>query len=95
MSDAFRGWLSGLRDARAKARIASRIRSATLGNFGDVEPVGDGVYEMRIHHGPGYRLYYLRRGAALYLLLIGGDKASQSRDIQKAKVMASDLDRIS
>nr|WP_246688325.1 type II toxin-antitoxin system RelE/ParE family toxin [Methylobacterium sp. WL120] len=66
-----------------------------MGDFGDVEPVGDGVDEMRIHHGPGYRLYYLHRGAALYLLLIGGDKASQSRDIQKAKVMAGDLDRIS
>ncbi|WP_375454105.1 type II toxin-antitoxin system RelE/ParE family toxin [uncultured Methylobacterium sp.] len=56
LSDVFRRWLGGLRDARAKARIAARIRSATLGHFGDAEPLGDGVYEMRIHHGPGYRI---------------------------------------
>lgn len=93
LSDVFRRWLGGLRDARAKARIAARIRSATLGHFGDADPLGDGVYEMRIHHGPGYRIYYVRRGAATYLLLLGGDKSSQSRDIQKAKAMAGDLDR--
>ncbi|NEU14072.1 type II toxin-antitoxin system RelE/ParE family toxin [Methylobacterium sp. BTF04] len=93
LSDQFRRWLHGLRDARAKARVTARLRAATLGHFGDVEPVGDGVFEMRIHTGPGYRLYYTRRGEAVYLLLIGGDKSSQSRDIQKARQMAIDLDR--
>jgi putative addiction module killer protein len=93
VSDVFRRWLGGLRDQRAKARIAARIRAATFGNFGDVEPVGDGIFEMRIHDGPGYRLYYVRRGEAIYLLLVGGDKSSQSRDIRKAKAMAADLDR--
>lgn len=93
LSDVFRRWLGGLRDQRAKARIAARIRSAGFGHFGDAAPVGNGVFEMRIHHGPGYRLYYVRRAEAIYLLLIGGDKSSQDRDIQKAKAMAADLDR--
>ena len=92
LSDVFRRWLRELPDARAKARITARIRSAGAGHFGDVKPVGDGVYEMRVAYGPGYRLYYVRRGEVTYLLLIGGDKSSQSRDILKAKGMAADLD---
>jgi putative addiction module killer protein len=91
LSDVFRRWLRALPDARAKARITARIRAAGEGNFGDVKPVGDGLYEMRIAYGPGYRLYYVRRGEVTYLLLIGGDKSSQSRDILKAKDMAADL----
>ncbi|MCJ2092605.1 type II toxin-antitoxin system RelE/ParE family toxin [Methylobacterium sp. J-072] len=94
LSDSFRRWLADLRDHRAKARIAARIRAAGLGNFGDVKPVGDGVFEMRIAYGPGYRLYYVRRGEVTYLLLNGGEKSSQDRDIQKAKVLAKHLDGI-
>jgi len=87
----FDAWLSALRDPIAKARIALRIRSAEHGNFGDCEPVGDGVSEMRIHVGAGYRAYYTRRGGVLYLLLCGGDKASQKRDIQRAKAILKKL----
>ncbi|BCS57987.1 hypothetical protein ADLECEL_18720 [Adlercreutzia equolifaciens subsp. celatus] len=79
-------WLKRLKDAEARARILVRIRRLSLTeNFGDVKPVGDCVYEMRVEHGPGYRLYYARRDNALVLLLIGGDKSSQQRDIAKAK----------
>lgn len=82
----FAKWLKRLKDAEARARILVRIRRLSLTeNFGDARPVGDGVYEMRVEHGPGYRLYYARRDNALVLLLIGGDKSSQQRDITKAK----------
>ncbi|GJE17610.1 type II toxin-antitoxin system RelE/ParE family toxin [Methylobacterium marchantiae] len=93
LSDRFKVWLKGLRDERAKARIAARLRSASYDNFGDTRSVGSGVFEMRIHYGPGYRIYYARRGETVYLLLKGGDKASQSRDIQDAITMLSMLDR--
>lgn len=81
----FDAWLKALRDGVAKARIITRIRSAETGNFGDCEPVGAGISEMRIHVGPGYRLYYCRRGDVVYLLLCGGDKSSQKKDITLAK----------
>jgi putative addiction module killer protein len=68
-----------------------RLDRAIKGNFGDCEPVGEGVSEMRIHYGPGYRVYFARRGALLYLLLIGGDKGSQKRDIKRAIEMARTL----
>lgn len=77
----FDAWLKALRDPVAKGRVIARIRSAGAGNFGDCRPVGEGVSEMRIHVGPGYRLYYCRRDEAVYLLLCGGDKSSQQRDI--------------
>ena len=80
----FDAWLKALRDPVAKGRVIARIRSAEAGNFGDCRPVGGGVSEMRIHVGPGYRLYYCRRGEAVYLLLCGGDKSSQQRDIGQA-----------
>lgn len=83
----FDAWLKALRDPIGKARIISRIRSAEQGNFGDCEPVGDGVWEMRIHCGPGYRVYYSRRGQVVYLLLCGGSKSTQSRDIKQAKAL--------
>ncbi len=83
----FDAWLKALRDPIGKARIISRIRSAEQGNFGDCEPAGDGVSEMRIHCGPGYRVYYSRRGKMLYLLLCGGNKSTQSRDIKQAKAL--------
>jgi putative addiction module killer protein len=77
---------------KGKARIIARIRSAEHGNFGDCEPVGEGVSEMRIHTGPGYRVYYSRRGKIVYLLLSGGDKSSQKRDIKRAKAIKQNLD---
>lgn len=87
----FAGWLQRLRDLKGKARILSRLDSAALGNFGDCEPVGEGVSEMRIHFGPGYRVYYKRRRTEVYLLLIGGDKSTQKRDIKLALEMARQL----
>ncbi|MFM9983556.1 MAG: type II toxin-antitoxin system RelE/ParE family toxin [Burkholderiales bacterium] len=89
----FDAWLSGLKDKIGRARIALRIRSAEHGNFGDCEPVGDGVSEMRIHVGPGYRAYFTRREKVVYLLLLGGDKSSQKRDIKRALEMARALDK--
>jgi len=91
-SDAFHKWLSKLKDAKGKARIVARIRSAELGNLGDIKSVGDGISEMRIHYGPGYRVYFTRRGRLLILLLIGGDKSSQKRDIKKAKALLDTLE---
>jgi len=92
-SDEFDAWLAGLRDKVGRARIAQRIRSAEVGNFGDCEPVGEGVSEMRIHVGPGYRLYFMQSGAVLYLLLLGGEKSGQRRDIKSALKMARELKR--
>ena len=92
-SDEFDAWLAALKDKVGRARIALRIRSAEHGNFGDCEPVGEGISEMRIHFGPGYRVYFTRRGEVLYLLLLGGDKSSQKRDIKRAIEMARALDK--
>lgn len=92
-TDVFKDWLFSLRDQRAKARILARIRSAEFGNLGDCSPVGDGVSEMRIHYGPGYRLYFKRTGEVVYLLLIGGDKSDQKRDIATALKMAKSLQK--
>lgn len=91
--DEFDSWLAELKDKLGRARIVHRIRSAEHGNFGDCEPVGDGVSEMRIHFGPGYRVYFTRRGEVIYLLLLGGDKSSQKRDIKRAIEMARALDK--
>jgi putative addiction module killer protein len=90
-SSVFQAWLTALADQRARAMVLRRIASASLGNFGDCAPVGEGVSEMRIHHGPGYRLYFVRHGQAVYVLLCGGDKGSQRKDIERAKAMARDL----
>ncbi|MGJ8530345.1 type II toxin-antitoxin system RelE/ParE family toxin [Maritalea sp.] len=86
----FDQWLRALKDERARARILTRIRAAEMGNFGDCKPVGQGVSEMRIHYGSGYRVYYSRRGEIVYLLLIGGDKRSQKRDIKLAIEMMAE-----
>lgn len=86
----FRDWVTGLRDLRARARIAIRIDRLAEGNPGDVKSVGDGVSELRIDYGPGYRLYFTRRGALLVILLCGGDKSSQDRDIRQAKALAKE-----
>lgn len=85
LTDAFRDWRDNLRDYRAKVAIARRIDRLANGNAGDVKPVGEGVTEMRINYGPGYRMYFTKRGALLILLLCGGDKSSQLRDIARAK----------
>ena len=90
-TEKFKNWLGDLRDSNARARIAARIRRAELGNFGDVESVGEGVSEMRIHYGPGYRVYFVQADREIYVLLCGGDKSSQNRDITVAKEMAKDL----
>ena len=84
----FDKWLTGLRDLQAKVRIFDRIRRLRDGNPGDVRPVGKGVSEMRIDFGPGYRLYYTQRGKSLIILLCGGDKSSQKKDIARALTMA-------
>ena len=90
-SDEFDAWLVGLKDHVGKAQIALRLDRAAKGNFGDCEPVGEGVSEMRIHYGPGYRVYFTRRNSVVYLLLLGGDKSTQKRDIKHAIEMASTL----
>jgi putative addiction module killer protein len=87
----FEHWLGKLRDPKGKARILSRLDSAALGNFGDCQYVGEGVSEMRIHFGPGYRVYFTRRGKVVYVLLIGGDKSTQKRDIKRALNIAREL----
>ena len=88
----FDAWLSRLKDVRGKALLLARIRSAERGNFGDCESVGDGVSEMRIHYGPGYRVYFTRRDETVYVLLCGGTKRRQQRDIRRAREMARLLD---
>lgn len=92
-SDEFDAWLAGLKDKVGRARIVLRIRSAEHGNFGDCGPVGQGVSEMRVHFGPGYRAYFTRRAEVVYLLLLGGDKSSQKRDIKRAIEMERALDK--
>ena len=91
-TDEFDAWLEKLRDQIAKARILARVRSAEAGNFGDSEPVGNGISEMRIHFGPGYRVYYCRRSNVVYLLLCGGDKSSQKKDIRDAKRILREIE---
>ncbi|MBV4460545.1 type II toxin-antitoxin system RelE/ParE family toxin [Pseudomonas sp. COR58] len=87
----FSEWLDSLKDITGKGRILSRLRAAELGNFGDCRFVGDAVYEMRVHCGPGYRVYFTRRGEVIYLLLTGGDKSTQRRDIKHAVQMAHSI----
>jgi putative addiction module killer protein len=84
-------WFSSLRDRQVKARIDTRIRRLSLGNPGDVKPVGAGVSELRIDYGPGYRIYFIQRGSALIILLAGGDKRTQQLDIAQAIELAQDL----
>src|SRR4051795_11740404 len=88
----FANWLTGLRDERARARILKRLDRAQAGNLGDVAPVGEGVSEMRIFYGPGYRVYFVQRGSELIVLLCGGDKSSQGADIEEAKALAKEIE---
>jgi len=88
----FQDWLDGLNDRRAQIRIAARLRLAEAGNLGDWQPVGGAVSELRIDFGPGYRLYFTRRGKLLIVMLAGGDKSSQKRDIKRAQGIAAKLE---
>jgi len=88
----FSMWLRSLRDNRARARIAARVRRLAFGAFGDVQPVGEGVSELRLHFGPGYRVYFVQRGQVLIILLCGGDKSTQGRDIATAKKLAKETE---
>jgi len=90
-TDEFRGWLRRLRDERAKARVAVRLRRLELGNPGDARSLSGGLMEMRIDYGPGYRVYFARRNAAVVLLLCGGDKRTQQRDIARARELMAEL----
>lgn len=90
-TEVFDDWFTGLKDRNAKVRIQARIDRAEDGNFGDCEPVGEGVSEMRIHYGPGYRVYFKQEGLELIVLLVGGDKSSQARDIKAALQLARKL----
>ena len=90
-TEVYARWFAKLRDRQAKVRIDNRIRRMSLGNPGDVRPVGEGVSEIRIDYGPGYRVYFLQSGKALVVLLAGGDKDSQERDIRSALELAQGL----
>lgn len=91
-TEEFDTWLKALRDAHAKAKIISRIDRLADGNPGDVKPVGYGISEMRIHYGPGYRVYYCQRGEMIVIILCGGDKDSQAKDIATAKEIKDSLE---
>jgi putative addiction module killer protein len=84
-------WFTHLRDAQAKARINARLRRAELGNFGDCESIGEGVSEMRVHYGPGYRVYFLQWKQEVFILLAGGSKSTQSKDIKTALQLAQQV----
>lgn len=91
-TQAYQDFIDGLRDAEAKVKINARIFRLANGNEGDVAPVGGGISELRLHFGPGYRIYFKQRGKVLIILLCGGDKATQDRDIKRAKQLADDLE---
>lgn len=91
--DVYQDWLDGIRDRTTRARIARRVDRIKDGNFGDHEPCRDGVYELKIDFGPGYRVYYSRVGETVVLLLAGGDKSSQNKDIDKAVANLQDYKR--
>jgi putative addiction module killer protein len=93
-TDIYLEWFESLKDKRAKARIDVRIRRVSLGNFGDVRPVGKGVSELRIDYGPGYRVYFTQHGNNLVILLCGGDKSAQTHDIQQAHELAQALEEL-
>lgn len=90
-TDAYTAWETALRDGRALRHVQARVRRMSLGNFSDAKSVGGGVMETRIHYGPGYRLYYTRKGNAIVILLVGGDKSTQKADIAKAKELADNI----
>ncbi|ECT8547616.1 type II toxin-antitoxin system RelE/ParE family toxin [Salmonella enterica] len=87
-SETFSDWLSSLKDSRARSRVLARIDRMREDNFGDAEPIGDGLSEARIHYGPGYRVYFMQQGDVIVVLLCGGDKSSQTKDIKQARRIA-------
>jgi len=89
-TETFRDWWTGLRDERARGLITSRLNRLAYGHTGDVAPAGEGISELRIHFGPGYRVYFRKRGKTVIILLCGGDKSSQSKDIKKARKLAEE-----
>ena len=91
-TEVFDDWFKSLKDRKAKAHVQARIDRLELGNFGDVAPVGEGVSELRIHYGPGYRVYFIQCGQVVVVLLAGGDKSTQGSDIKKAKELAKNLE---
>jgi putative addiction module killer protein len=91
-TEEFDRWFKKLKDRNAKARIQARIDRIELGHFGDVEPVGEGVSELRIFYGPGYRVYFTKQSSVVVILLTGGDKSTQDRDIKKALELARQLE---
>jgi putative addiction module killer protein len=91
-TETFSRWLSSLKDRQVQARILSRLDRIAMGNFGDAKSVGEGISEIRIDSGPGYRLYFVRRESAVVLLLCGGDKSTQDRDIARAKELVHTLE---
>lgn len=91
-TEAFLEWRRRLRDDKARAAVASRIARLSVGHVGDAKSVGGGVMEMRIHYSPGYRIYFVRRGSEIVILLCGGDKSTQERDIEAAKDMAKEVE---
>jgi putative addiction module killer protein len=92
LTQEFQDWLDALKDLRARVRIAARLRLAEAGNLGDWKPVGGEVSEMRVDFGPGYRLYFTRRGGILIVMLAGGDKSTQARDIKRAQLILKELE---
>lgn len=90
-TEAYARWFDDLRDSVTRARIDIRIRRLSIGNTGDAKSVGDGISELRINYGPGYRVYFTRRGLSVIVLLAGGDKSTQDRDIREAKALAKNL----
>lgn len=90
-TDDYTAWEATLRDGRALRHVAARVRQMSLGNFSDAKSVGEGVMETRIHYGPGYRLYYTRRGGTIVVLLVGGDKSTQRKDIARATELARNI----
>ena len=91
-TEIFTKWFDGLKDRRAKARIQARIDRVEMGNFGDVAPVGEGISELRIFYGPGYRVYFIQRASVIVILLSGGAKSTQSSDIIQAKEIAKQIE---
>lgn len=91
-TETYQKWFASLRDRVARVRIDIRIRRLSLGNRGDVKPVGEGVFEIRIDYGPGYRIYYIQKNNAIVILLCGGDKSTQSKDINRAHELARNME---
>lgn len=94
LTEEFNAWLNGLKDNITRLRLARRLEKASRGVLGDTKPVGDGVFEIREHFGAGWRMYYVEQGSTLIIMLAGGDKSTQSRDVVRAKQIAQELNEV-